>query len=283
MSIEEKCGGIELAHPHLSIRRQCEILGLNRSTLYYEPAPVPEEEDQIMREIDEIYTRMPFYGVPRMTAELIRRGYQVGEKRVRRLMKEMGIRAIYPKPNLSKPGKAHLIYPYLLKDVEIRMRNHVWSTDITYIRMNRGFIYLVAVMDWYSRYVLSWEVSISLDVEFCIEALEKAFREGIPSIFNSDQGSQFTSEAFTGRLLERGIKISMDGRGRAYDNIFIERLWRSLKYEEVYLNDYETIADARLGIGRYFELYNHERLHQALEYETPASVYFGRKEVKLTA
>jgi len=283
MSVEEKCRGVEPRHPHLSIRRQCELMGLNRSTLYYEPAPVPEEELRIMREIDEIYTRMPFYGVPRMTAELRRRGFPAGEKRIRRMMREMGIQAIYPKPNFSKPCKDHLIYPYLLKGLEILEPDHAWCADITYIRMRRGFVYLVAIMDWYSRYVLSWEISISLDVEFCTEALERAFREGLPSIFNSDQGSQFTSEAFTGRLLERGIKISMDGRGRAYDNIFIERLWRSVKYEEVYLNDYETVAEARAGVGRYLDLYNQERLHQALGYNTPAEVYFSKKEVKATA
>ena len=256
MSIEEKCRSLEQAHPHLSIRRQCELLGLNRSTLYYEPVPVPEEEYRIMREIDEIYTHMPFYGVLRMTAELRRRGFPVGEKRVRRLMHEMGIHAIYTKPNLSKPRKDNLIYPYLLRGLEILEPDHVWCADITYIRMRRGFIYLIAIMDWFSRYVLSWEVSIGLDVEFCVAALERAFKESLPCIFNSDQGTQFTSEAFTGRLQERGIQISMDGRGRAYDNIFIERLWRSVKYEEVYLNDYETVMEARSGIGRYFELYN---------------------------
>ena len=246
MSVEEKRLSIEPDHPQLSIRRQCELLGLNRSTLYYEPEPVPEEEYHIMREIDEIYTRMPFYGVPRMTGELHRRGFPVGKKRVRRLMREMGFHAIYPRPNLSKPRKDHLfrvrglqsrrqIYPYLLRDLEVLYPDHVWCADITYIRMKRGFVYLMVIMDWFSRYVLSWEISISsesedfrvadnLDVEFCLLALERAFKQGLPVIFNSDQGAQFTSQAFTGKLLDGGIQISMDGRGRAYDNIFIERL-----------------------------------------------------------
>ena len=244
---------------------------------------MPEEEYHIMREIDEIYTRMPFYGVPRMTGELHRRGFPVGKKRVRRLMREMGFHAIYPRPNLSKPRKDHQICPYLLRDLEVLHPDHVWCADITYIRMKRGFVYLMAIMDWFSRYVLSWEISINLDVEFCLLALERAFKQGLPVIFNSDQGAQFTSQAFTGKLLDGGIQISMDGRGRAYDNIFIERLWRSVKYEEVYLRDYETIADARKWIGRYLDSYNHERLHQALGYETPAEVYFGGKGVRSTA
>lgn len=283
MSVEEKRLGVEPNHPHLSIRRQCELLGLNRSTLYYEPAPVPKEEYHLLREIAEIYTRMPFYGVPRMTGELRRRGFPVGAKRVRRLMREIGFHAIYPRPNLSKPRKDHQLYPYLLRALEILCPDHVWCADITYIRLKRGFVYLMAIMDWFSRYVLSWEISISLAVEFCLLALERAFKQGLPAIFNSDQGAQFTSQAFTERLLDSGIQISMDGRGRAYDNIFIERLWRSVKYEEVYLKDYETVAEARAGVERYLDLYNNERLHQALGYKTPAAVYFGGKEVSVTA
>jgi putative transposase len=283
MSVEEKRMCIESNHPQLSIRRQCDLFGLNRSSLYYEPVPVGEEDLLIMREIDEIYTKFPSYGVPRMTRELKNRGYPVGKKRVRRLMHEMNIQAIYPKPNLSKPRKDHPVYPYLLKDLKIIAPNQVWCTDITYIRVRRGFVYLVSIMDWYSRFVLSWEVSINLDVDFCLRALEGAFRHGLPSIFNSDQGSQFTSLSFTGILEKKEILISMDGRGRVYDNIFIERLWRSVKYEEVYLRDYEDIHEAREGLSRYFELYNNERLHQSLDYRTPASVYFERKEVRATA
>jgi len=283
MSVEEKRMRIESNHPHLSIRRQCDLFRLNRTSFYYEPVPIGEESRLIMREIDEIYTKFPSYGVPRMTRALRNRGYPVGKKRVRRLMREMHIQAIYPKPNLSQPRKEHPVYPYLLKDLEIIAPNQVWCTDITYIRVRRGFVYLVAIMDWYSRFVLSWEVSINLDVDFCLRALERAFRHGLPSIFNSDQGSQFTSLSFTGILEKKEILISMDGRGRVYDNIFIERLWRSVKYEEVYLRDYEDIHEAREGLNRYFKLYNNERLHQSLDYRTPASVYFERKEVMASA
>lgn len=274
---------IEPNHPQLSIRRQCALLGLNRSTLYYEPLALPEEEFRVMREIEEIYTMFPSYGVLRMTKELQNRGLPVGKKRVRRLMREMGIHAIYPKPKLSKPCKEHRIYPYLLRNVEISSPDQVWCTDITYIRMRRRFIYLVAIMDWYSRFVLSWELSATLDVDFCMRALKTALRQGNPEIFNSDQGSQFTSETFTLALEDRGIRISMDGRGRVYDNIFIERLWRSVKYEEVYLKDYGYMQEAWEGLNRYFNLYNHKRLHQSLGYSTPASVYFGEREVVASA
>lgn len=275
--------GIESNHPQLSIRRQCDLFGLNRSSFYYETVPVKEEDSLIMREIDDIYTRLPSYGVPRMTRELRIRGYPTGKKRVRRLMREMNIQAIYPKPNLSQPRKDHPVYPYLLKELEIIEPNQVWCTDITYIRVRRGFVYLVAIMDRYSRFVLSWEVSLNLDVDFCLSALKRAFRHGFPGIFNSDQGSQFTSLSFTGLLEEKEIQVSMDGRGRVYDNIFIERLWRSVKYEEVYLRDYQDINEAKEGLSRYFDLYNFERLHQSLDYRTPASVYFERKEVRATA
>jgi len=283
MSVEEKRKSIEPKKKALSIRRQCELLGLNRSSFYYDPVPIPDEEYRIMREIDEIYTRMPFYGVPRMTRELKNRGFPIGKKRVRRLMREMNIQAIYPKPNLSRPRKDHPVYPYLLQDLKITDPNQVWCTDITYIRMRRGFVYLVAIMDWYSRFVISWEVSVTLDADFCLRALERAFRHGLPSIFNSDQGAQFTSFAFTGILEKKDVLISMDGRGRVYDNIFIERLWRSVKYEEVYLRDYQDSSEAREGLGYYFDLYNYERLHQSLNYKTPACVYFERKEVMASA
>lgn len=226
-----------------------------------------------MRLIDEEYTRHPFYGTRRLTAWLKRKGHEVNIKRVRRLMRDMGIEAIYQKPNLSKAFPEHKKYPYLLKNIVIDHPDQVWSSDITYIRMKHGFIYLTAVMDWFSRYVLSFEVSTTLDTGFCIEALEKALNISKPEIFNTDQGSQFTSEAFTGCLKSNGITISMDGKGRAFDNIFVERLWRSVKYEEVYLNDYETVKNAIVGLFRYFEFYNKERVHQALEYQTPYEVY----------
>ena len=279
MSIEEKRNSIDIVHPSLSIRRQCDLLGLNRSSLYYAPVPEDEEDDRLRREIDSIYTKMPFYGVPRMSKELQRRGYTVGEKRVRRLMREMSIQAIYPRPCLSVRRKDHPHYPYLLRGLKITRPDHVWCTDITYIRLRRGFVYLVAIMDWYSRYVVSHEVSVTLDADFCVRALIRALARGNPCIVNSDQGSQFTSGEFTSVLEKSGVRISMDGRGRVYDNIFIERLWRTVKYEEVYLHEYESVHEAREYLERYFMLYNTERLHQALGYRTPASVYFARKEV----
>lgn len=226
-----------------------------------------------MRLIDEEYTRRPFYGSRKMMLGLRGEGYGVGRDRVRRLMRLMGLAAIYPKPRLSQPGEGHKIYPYLLNGVNITRVNQVWSTDITYIRMREGFVYLVAVMDWYSRFVLSWELSLSLEIDFCITALERALRRGRPEIFNSDQGSQFTSDKFTGILAKRGVAISMDGRGRCLDNIFIERLWRSLKYEEVYLHDYASVPEARGGIANWFRFYNQQRFHQSLDYQTPAAVF----------
>ena len=267
---------MELAHPGISVRRQCVLLGVNRASLYYQPAGESEENSLLMRLLDEQYTRTPFYGSRRMTAWLRGRGHMVNRKRLARLMRLIGIEAIYPKPKLSQPGEGHKIYPYLLEGVEVNRVNQVWSTDITYIRMEHGFVYLAAAMDWYSRFVLSWALSVSMEAPFCIEALEKAFRWGRPEVFNSDQGSQFTSEKFTGVLEGRGVAVSMDGRGRCLDNIFIERLWRSLKYEEVYLRDYRLVPEARAGIGRYFQFYNYERPHQSLEYRTPADLYRSR-------
>jgi putative transposase len=275
-SIEDRRPLVELAHPGISVRRQCELLGVNRASLYYQPAGESEENLLLMRLLDEQYTRTPFYGSRRMRAWLRGRGYMVNRKRLARLMRLIGIEAIYPKPKLSQPGEGHKIYPYLLEGVEVNRVNQVWSTDITYIRMAHGFVYLAAVMDWYSRFVLSWALSVSMEQPFCIEALEKAFRWGRPEVFNSDQGSQFTSERFTGVLQGRGVAVSMDGRGRCLDNIFIERLWRSLKYEEVYLRDYRLVPEARAGIGRYFQFYNYERPHQSLEYRTPADLYRSR-------
>ncbi|MCG3768682.1 MAG: hypothetical protein JW394_0800 [Nitrospira sp.] len=260
----------------ISIRRQCELLGVNRAGLYYQPLSESEENLRLMRLLDEQYTRTPFYGSRRMVAWLETQGIEVNRKRVSRLMELMGIEAVYPKPRLSQPGEGHKIYPYLLRDVGVERVNQVWSTDITYIRMAQGFVYLVAVMDWFSRYVLSWRLSLTMELDFCVEALRCALRRGRPEIFNSDQGSQFTSEKFTGELAARQISISMDGRGRCMDNIFIERLWRSLKYEEVYLKDYESVPDARAGIERYFRFYNQERLHQSLQYRTPAAIYLAR-------
>lgn len=226
-----------------------------------------------MRLLDEQYTRTPFYGIRRMTAWLRQQGHAVNPKRVSRLLQLMGIEAIYPKPRLSRPGAALQRYPYLLRDLAIKQANQVWSTDITYVRMRRGFLYLVAILDWYSRYVLSWELSNTLDGAFCLSALEQALAQAQPEIFNTDQGAQFTSLAFTTRLATAGIRISWDGRGRALDNVFVERLWRSVKYEEIFLHDYETVAEAFRGLERYFCFYNHERLHQALGYRTPAQVY----------
>ena len=229
-----------------------------------------------MRLIDEQYTRTPFYGIRKITWWLGEQGYAVNRKRVRRLMREMGLEAIYRKPRLSVPGAGHRIYPYRLRGLKIARPNQVWSSDITYIRLRQGFIYLVAVMDWFSRYVLAWEVSVSLETSFCLAALDWALQLGPPDIFNTDQGAQFTSEDFTRQLESHGIDISMDGRGRASDNIFIERLWRTVKYEEVYLKDYFDVLEAVSNLKSYFTFYNHQRPHQALGYQTPAAIYFGK-------
>jgi len=229
-----------------------------------------------MRLIDEIYTRCPFYGSRRITAQLNRdQDAAFNRKRIQRLMQVMGIRGVAPGPDTSRPHPAHKVYPYLLRGLAIEAVNQVWSTDITYIPMTKGFMYLVAVIDWHSRYVLSWELSNTLDTAFCLVALEKALGLGTPGIFNTDQGAQFTSLAFTQALLDKGIKISMDGRGRALDNIFVERLWRTVKYENIYMNDYLSVPELRSGLKRYFEFYNQERLHQSLDYQTPAEVHFS--------
>lgn len=275
LSVEQKRQLIEPGHPHVSLRRQCALLNLARSSLYREPIGESTDNLHLMRLLDAQYTATPFYGSRRMTAWLRSQGYAVNRKRVTRLMRQMGIEAIYTKPQLSQTAEGHVIYPYLLRGVKIERVNHVWSTDITYIRLQQGFIYLVAVIDWWSRYVLSWAVSITLDSAFCLEALETALRRGRPEIFNTDQGAQFTSRAFTERLRQGGVQISMDGRGRALDNVFVERLWRTVKYEEVYLREYNTVREAQQGLSRYFGFYNDERLHQALGYRTPATVYRG--------
>jgi putative transposase len=256
------------------VRRQCEILDLSRSTAYYEPVTVSPEELQLMRLIDEQYLKTPFYGSRRMTDWLAKQGWSINRKRVQRLMRLMGLEGLAPGPSTSRPHPEHVVYPYLLKGIKIERANQVWATDITYIPMAQGFMYLVAIMDWFSRYVLTFRLSNTLDVTFCVDALEDALgRYGTPEIFNSDQGSHFTSKDFTGMLKAKAVNISMDGKGRCRDNIFIERLWRSLKYEEVYLHAYQGMVDGRLGISRWFSFYNEERSHQALGYRTPGEVY----------
>ena len=273
---------VEKSHSKLSIVRQCALLGISRSSVYYQARGVHEYDLDLMALIDHQYLKTPFYGSRRMRVSLRRQGHQVNRKRVRRLMRLMGITAIYQRPNTSKPTPGHKIYPYLLWGVIIDRVNQVWATDITYIPMARGFMYLGAIMDRYSRYVLAWRLSNTLDVDFCIDALEEALSKGTPEMFNTDQGSQFTSEAFTGILLKRDIQISMDGKGRYKDNIFVERLWRSLKYEEVYLKGYQRVPEARAGIGAYLGFYNEERPHQALGYRTPREV-FGTGGVSVLA
>jgi len=268
---------IEPGHPELSVRRQCLLLGLSRAGVYYAPAGESRENLRWMRRIDALYTRHPFYGARKMAEHFVRQGHQVNVKRLRRLMRKMGLEAIYPKKRLSVPGEGHRRYPYLLRDMIIDRPDQVWCADITYLRLRRGFLYLTAVMDWHSRYVLSWALSESLESGFCLEALEQALRKGGPEIFNTDQGAQFTSEAFTGVLEAQGVRISMDGRGRVFDNIFVERLWRTVKYEEVFLKDYADATQAREGLRAYFRFYNQERPHQTLEYRTPAEVYGGRE------
>jgi putative transposase len=271
---------IEPQHPELSIRRQCELLGLNRATYYYTPTPETPLNLALMREIDQQYLHTPFYGYRRMTVHLQRQGYEVNPKRVRRLMRLMGLAAVGPRPRTTQVTPENQIYPYLLRDLAITHVNQVWSSDITYIPMRRGFMYLVAVIDWYSRYVLSWEISNTLDGRFCLTALETALAHAQPEIFNTDQGAQFTAQAFTGCLLAAGVRVSMDGRGRALDNVFCERLWRSVKYEDVYLHDYTTGLDLAHGMTHYFNFYNHERPHQSLDYAVPAAVHF-QEEVLL--
>lgn len=261
-------------HPELSITRQCKLLSLSHSSYYYHPQSISEEERTLLRLLDEQYLKTPFYGSRKMTVYLRELGYRVNRKRVQRLMRELGIEALYPKPRLSKANLAHQVYPYLLRDLTIEAANQVWCTDITYLPVLRGHFYLVAIMDWYSRKILSWRISNTLDIDFCIEALQEAFdRFGIPCIFNSDQGSQFTSNAFTESLKEKGIRISMDGKGRYLDNIFIERLWRSIKYELIYIKSFEDGKHLKQEVKDWFKWYNMERPHQALDYQKPDQVY----------
>ena len=275
LTLEQKRKAIEPANRKIAVYRQCELLGLNRSSLYYKSRSDTGYNEMLMRLIDKQYVETPFYGIDKITEFLCCEGHHVNHKRVRRLMRQMGLEAVYPrrKRDLSISDKQHKVYPYLLRDVVITQADQVWSADITYVRMYRGWLYLVAVMDWFSRYVLSWEVSITLESEFCVTALKRALGYGRPEVFNTDQGSQFTSDDFTKVLLEGGIQISMDGKGRMFDNIFVERLWRTVKVEEVYLRDYQTVAEARYGLGRYFEFYNNRRFHQALGYRKPAEIY----------
>ena len=263
----------------LSVTRQCQLLNLNRSTVYYQPKPASEEDLKLMRRIDEMHLKRPFYGSRRIRDWLWEEGHDINRKRVQRLMRQMGIVALYPKAKTSKPGKGHKVYPYLLRNLVIDRPNQVWAADISYLPMAKGFVYLVAIMDWHSRRVLSWRLSNSMDSDFCVDALEDALdRYGSPEIFNTDQGAQFTSEVFTGTLKTANVAISMDGKGRWMDNVFVERLWRSVKYEEVYLKAYESIAEARAGIGAYLEFYNSERRHQGLKRQTPDQVYWSSVE-----
>jgi putative transposase len=262
-------------HADLSVRRQCHLLSLNRSGLYYRQREADDTNLLLMRRLDELYTAHPFLGYRKLTALLRAEGHAVNGKRVLRLLRRLGLQAIYPKPDTSKPHPAHPVYPYLLDGVAIVRPNQVWATDITYIRLRGNYCYLMAVLDWYSRYVVSWRLSAHMESGFCVEALEAALLHGVPDIFNSDQGSQFTSQAFTAVLAASGIRISMDGKGSYHDNIFTERLWRSVKYEEVYLKEYATLKEAEAGIAAYFAFYNATRPHQALAYQTPQQVHYA--------
>jgi putative transposase len=268
----------------LSVSRQAGLLEISRSTIYYRPRPISDSDLMLMRRIDELHLNYPFAGSRMLRDMLSQQGLEVGRRHVRTLMRRMSIETLYRKPNTSKPAPGHKIYPYLLRGLPVTRPNQVWAMDITYIPMARGFVYLAAVIDWFSRRVLAWRLSITMDTSFCVEALEEALSQhGKPEIFNTDQGSQFTSEAFTGRLKEEGIQISMDGKGRWADNVFVERLWRSLKYEHVYLHAYESVGEARRKIGCYFEFYNSTRPHSSLGAQTLDQVYFHRRPEALAA
>ena len=269
---------VDPGDPQVSISAQARLLGLNRTGLYYERRGPSEEEVRLKHRIDEIYTAWPFYGSRRIREVLKQEGFLVNRKAVRRHMREMGIEAIYPGPNLSKRRHDHKIYPYLLREVDIRQPNHVWGTDITYIRMTQGWVYLTAIIDWYSRFVVAWELSDTLEGGFVCETVARALSCSRPEILNSDQGSQYTSDDYTDLLNDAGVKISMDGRRRCQDNIFTERLWRSVKYEEVYLKNYASPRQARQNLREYFDFYNEKRLHQALKYKTPGEIHRGLRE-----
>ncbi|MBA4419492.1 MAG: IS3 family transposase [Syntrophus sp. (in: bacteria)] len=277
-TLKDRISLIDKEDEMFSQRKQSLLLDINWSTLYYKPVGIRPRDREMMNLLDEEYTKYPFYGVRKMKKYLRDQGYNVGNCHVRTLLRNMGLFAVFAKPNLSKPHPEHKIYPYLLKDVEIKRPNQVWSTDITYIRLGQGFAYLTAIIDWHSRCVLSWRISNTLESIFCVDALEEAIRNyGCPEIFNTDQGSQFTSDDFIGVLTVpgRNISISMDGKGRAHDNIFVERLWRSVKYEDIYLKGYQNIPEAREGLRKYFEFYNHVRYHESLDYATPWQIYSG--------
>jgi putative transposase len=290
MSAPDRRAKLDRDHPQLSVRRQCAMLGIARSGVYRLPRPANDDDLSLLRRIDELFTRWPFLGSRRMTAMLRAEGQAINRKRVQRLMRRMGIAALGPKPRTTKPAPGHTVFPYLLRDMTVERANQVWAADITYVPVGRGFLYLVAVMDWSSRAVLAWRLSNTMDVSFCVSALEEALaRFGTPEIFNTDQGSQFTSAAFTGTLAAAGIRISMDGRGRWMDNVFIERLWRSLKHEDIYLKGYSDGRDAKAGISEWIAFYNHSRPHQALGNRTPMAVWrdgvtgaLGNKAVDMT-
>ena len=275
MSRERRREMVDREHPGLSTVRQCALLGISRSSVYYRPRAPSQKDLALMKQIDQQYLATPFYGSRRMKVWLGRQGHRVNRKRVQRLMRTLGLQVIYRRPRTSKPAPGHKVYPYLLGGMEITGPNQVWAADITYIPMARGFLYLVASMDWYSRYVVAWRLSNTLDADFCVETLEEALSKGKPEVFNTDQGSQFTSEGFTELLEEHGVSISMDGKGRYTDNIFVERLWRTVKYEEVYLKAYSDGREAKDGLEAYFHFYNTQRPHQALGYRTPAEVFSG--------
>jgi len=277
MLVRELVAGIDRTGLLLPITRQAELLGIARQSVYYQPVPVSVEELEMKNQIDEIYTKYPFYGSRRVRLALIKkRKESINHKRIEAYMQEMGLQAICPKPNLSKNGKQHQTFPYLLKGLEITHPNHVWGTDITYIRMHQGFVYLTAILDWFSRFIVSWKISITLETGFCLEAGREALSTATPEIMNSDQGVQFTSNEYLDLYLGAGVQVSMDGRGRCMDNIFTERLWRTIKYEEVYLKSYVTVREAVEHIGRFIEFYNHERPHSSLNNLTPADVYFKK-------
>ena len=279
MSLAQRRRMVDREHPSLSIARQCALLGVARSSLYYRPREASGENPALMQAMDRQYLDTPFYGSRRMKVWLAREGIPVSRKRVQRLMRVMGLRAIYRSPRTSRPAPEHRVYPYLLEKIRVTRPNQAWAADITYLPMARGFLYLVAIMDWHSRYVVAWRLSNTLEADFCVDALKEALGQGQPEVFNTDQGSQFTSLEFTRVLRDHGVKISMDGKGRYTDNIFVERLWRTVKYEEVYLKAYANAAEARKELGAYFRFYNNQRPHQALGYRTPAEVFFGHREV----
>ncbi len=266
---------LEPNHSELSLRHQCELLEINRSSYYYEPVPIDEDTLALMRIVDETYTKYPFFGTRQMVSYLQRQGVETGRTKMRGIYQRLGLQAVCPGPHTSKPHPEHKVYPYLLRNVEITERNQVWSTDITYLRLRKGFVYLMAIIDWYSRYVLDWELSISLEANFCIETLARTLSVEKCVIFNTDQGAQFTSTGFTDLLKTHKVRISMDGKGRALDNVFVERLWRSVKYECIYLYELDTVKAVRNKLIEYFSFYNTERPHQGLGGQTPAEIYLG--------